>query len=266
MPSIAGGCPGSARLQPGSGDEGRGAPKGTGARDRRGATLGVERACAVVATDIAGAHKGRPYASSPRAWRGTRPCARTCRGARRGRPGWRCRASARSSSRRAVEPGEQRAPSCASRPRRDCARIGCEELGDGARGRRRPARRGRRGRCASASPASITAPVKSSRRACASPTSAGSRRVPPAAAMIPSATSGWPNRARRAGDAEVARERELAAAAEAVPDDRRDGRTREPLDAREERAVDALERVHAAPVAQFGDVGPRHERLARPRR
>ena len=53
----------------------------------------------------------------------------------------------------------------------------------------------------------------------ATPTRRGSRCVPPKPGMIPSLISGWPKLGRVGRDADVARHRELAAAAEREPVD-----------------------------------------------
>ena len=82
----------------------------------------------------------------------------------------------------------------------------------------------------SASAASIMSPVMHSSLALAMPTRRASRWVPPNPGMTPSLTSGWPNlRLVRRVD-EVARQRQLAAAAEREPVDRRDPRLLRGLD------------------------------------
>src|SRR3954454_2330251 len=61
-------------------------------------------------------------------------------------------------------------------------------------------------------------------------------------------------------DAQIARERKLAAAAERIAVDRRDRRTRKAVDLCEERRVDRGEPFIAAALADVVDVGPRDER------
>ena len=80
--------------------------------------------------------------------------------------------------------------------------------------------------------------------------------------MMPSRISGWPRRARLASDAQVARERELAAAAERVAADRGDHRARDRRD-RVERAAERVGRSRARRVlaAELADVGAGRERL-----
>jgi hypothetical protein len=79
--------------------------------------------------------------------------------------------------------------------------------------------------------------------------------------MMPSLTSGWPSFADSPQHAQVAGDRQLAAAAEREALDRRDHRRRELLDAVEDAAVDRLQRVARGALAQLRDVGPGGERL-----
>ena len=96
-----------------------------------------------------------------------------------------------------------------------------------------------------------TRPVRISSLARASPTTRGSRCVPPAPGMTASRTSGRPSRARSRGDPQVAAQRELQPAAERVALDRRDRRHRqlgEPASTRPPRARAARGRLaRAAP-------------------
>ena len=126
--------------------------------------------------------------------------------------------------RRASRRGRRRwpaSPGPARPPRRTRTRRPARSLGRTAL-RARPLRR--RDRCASASSASTWRPVRIMSLARAAPTSRGSRCVPPPPGMMPSRISGWPNRARCRRDAEVAGERQLAAAAQRVAADRGDRR------------------------------------------
>ena len=80
-----------------------------------------------------------------------------------------------------------------------------------------------------ASTAEIGSPSRFISSAFAGPTSRGSRWVPPKPGMIPRLISGWPKEAESAGDPEVARHRDLAAAAEGEPVDRGDRHHRRAL-------------------------------------
>ena len=88
-----------------------------------------------------------------------------------------------------------------------------------ARGRAPP---GSRGPAVAPRSASIGSPIRFISSALASPTSRGSRWVPPKPGMIPRLISGWPKRGRLGGDPEVAGHRQLAAAAEGDRVDRGD--------------------------------------------
>ena len=107
----------------------------------------------------------------------------------------------------------------------------------------------------SASSAFTWRPVIISSLARTAPTAAASRCVPPPPGMMPSRISGWPNTARSTGDAVVAGQRQLAAAAERVARDRGDD---EPRDGRHgvERAVEALgDGPRLGRAAELADVG-----------
>ena len=92
----------------------------------------------------------------------------------------------------------------------------------------------------------------------AGPTRRARRCVPPPPGMMPSRISGWPNTARSAGDAIVAREGQLAAASEGVPGDGSDDEARD----RRHR----VERVVDGDGDRPGLVGSRRTRRCRRRR
>ena len=92
------------------------------------------------------------------------------------------------------------------------------------------------------------------------PTTRGSRCVAPAAGMMPEAHFGLAELRVVRRDAQVARERQLAAAAERVAVDRRDRRLREPFDRREQRRVDRREPVVAARARESGGCRRRRRR------
>ena len=88
-----------------------------------------------------------------------------------------------------------------------------------------------------------------------SPTTRGRRCVPPAAGMMPEAELGLAELRGLGGHADVARQRQLAAAAERVAVDGRDRRTRKPLDGGAERRGDAASpslrvRVRMSPMSE----------------
>ena len=90
------------------------------------------------------------------------------------------------------------------------------------------------------------------------PTRRGSRCVPPAPGMMPSVTSGSPTTASRRGDAGVAAERQLQAAAERDAMDGGDHRLRAILDRGDHRRQAGLDRR----LVELLDVGAGNEALA----
>ena len=101
----------------------------------------------------------------------------------------------------------------------------------------------------SASSASTVRPVSSRSRACAAPTTFGSRKVPAMPACMPSFTNGTPSFAPDGGVPDVAGEREAQPGADRGPVDGGDRRHLEPAD----RQPGPVERQH--PLPQLVDRG-----------